>query len=241
MRSPIESRVLALSLALWASCAARPTAAREEQLTGAGPAHVLIAIAPGPDVATGFWIGKFEVTQAQFAAFVHATGYDGSDHPSSKASEPFLADWRDRRPPEGQDQHPACYLNLHHARAYCAWLSRATGRKVRLPTDAEWQLAAAGPTRRIYPWGDVWDPRCCNLGGAGDGFDRSSPVGSFPAGITQEGGFDFAGNIWEWTEEGHLRGGPWCMGQDSVRCAEVADEDDDRADDKFGLRIVVEW
>jgi len=227
---------------LLAACGTAPSAAREDRLTGCGPDHVLVRIDPGPGVDRAFWIGKFEVTQAQFEAFVRATGYDGREAPSSKPSEPFLADWRFGHPPAGQADHPACQMNWTHARAYCRWLSERTGRVVRLPSDAEWQWVARGATGRIYPWGDEWDPKRCNWGdgGAVDGFPASAPVGSFPLGASPEGVMDLAGNIWEWVAEGHLRGGPWCMGAETVRADKVAREDPQRADDKFGLRIVVE-
>lgn len=196
----------------------------------------------------GFRIGRTEVTQAQFAAFVRATGYDGGDHPSTKPSEPFLAGWRGSTPPAGREYHPVCNVNVHHARAFCAWLARASGRIVRLPTDAEWELAASGDERRKFPWGCAWDPTRCNWGdalghdrfGFADGFEEAAPVGSFPAGTTPEGVLDLAGNIWEWTAEEHLRGGPWCLGPEAQQCDQVASEDPGRADDKFGFRVVVE-
>ncbi len=213
---------------------------RVERLAAGGCEHELVWIDPGDGVDRGFWIGRYEVTNAQFAVFVAATGYDGSDHPSSKPTEPFLAHFENGQPPAGEATHPVCNVNLHHARAYCAWLSQSTGRRVRLPRDAEWQLAATGGQQRVYPWGDAWDPTRCNWGAPDDGFVASAPVGSFPSGVSTTNVHDLAGNIWEWTQEGHLRGGPWCMGAESVRVADIADEDDDRADDKFGLRIVVE-
>jgi formylglycine-generating enzyme required for sulfatase activity len=69
---------------------------------------------------------------------------------------------------------------------------------------------------------------------------RAAPVGSFANGATPEGVFDLAGNIWEWTAEGHLRGGPWCLGENVMASAVIAREDPERADDKSGFRVVVE-
>lgn len=228
---------------LLAACGAVPALAPEDRLVAAGgPDHVLVRMAPGPGVAGGFWIGRFEVTQAQYAAFVQATGYDGREAPSSKPSEPFLGDWQDGAPPAGQGQHPVAQVNWHHAQAFCRWLSERTGRSVRLPTDAEWAWAARGRHGRVYPWGDEWSATRCNWGdgGASDGFPKAAPVGSFPSGATPEGVHDLAGNIWEWVAEGHLRGGPRCMGPETVRADAIAREDRERADDKFGFRIVVE-
>ena len=228
-----------LTWVLLCGCHGAPPSPSVDRLTGCGPDLELVRIATGRD-GQAFWIGRFEVTNAQFAAFVAATGYDGGGHPSSKPTEPFLGHFQDGRPPAGAELHPVCNLNLHHARAYCRWLSERTGWRVRLPTDAEWELAATGGTDRVYPWGDEWDPMRCNWGSPADGFATSAPVGSFPAGTTVDGVHDMAGNIWEWTEAGTLRGGPWCMNEATVRCAVVAREDVDRADDKFGLRVVVD-
>jgi len=232
-------RPLSLSLLLLAACHAAPLAPRD-RLTGAGPEHELVWIPAGPGVPEPFWLGRCEVTQEQFAAFVQATGYDGGEAPSSKPGEPFLGDWRDGRPPAGRERHPAAQLNWFHATAYCRWLAERTGRPVRLPRDAEWSWAAMGAGGRRYPWGDDWDARRCNSIGDADGFPGSAPVGSFPAGDTPEGVADLAGNIWEWTVERHLRGGPWCMSEERLRSDAIAQEDAMRADDKFGLRIVVE-
>lgn len=206
-----------------------------------------------PGVSGPFFIGQYEITNREYWWFISSTGYDGHDYPSSKPSEPFLALWKNGVYPKGQADHPACGVNVHHAKAFCEWLSKVTGRTVRLPTDAEWSLAARGPSGHLYPWGNEWEPGRANIGGTspGDPFAESAPVGSFPLGVTPgfadssgrlcaAGIHDLAGNIWEWTQEGHLRGGPWCMGPKTVRSDSIDREDTERADDKFGLRIVVE-
>jgi toxoflavin biosynthesis protein ToxD len=232
------------------------TAAQRLEIPGGPPIELVrIGASPSDGVPRDFLIGKFEVTHAQFEPFIHATHYDGADHPSCKSTEPFLADWTGEHFAPDAANAPVCYLNVHHARAYCAWLSRVTGRTVRLPTDAEWSLAAMGPgLQRVYPWGDTWDVKRANIGGDADGFPEVAPVGSFPSGATPEGIQDMAGNIWEWTTEigenaeaqrrdqlgGHLRGGPWCMNPETARSAFIAHEMPDRADDKFGLRVLIE-
>lgn len=195
-----------------------------------------------PEPLKAFEISKYEVTHVQYAAFVKATGYDGREHPSSKTSEPFLASWTKGEFPRDKAAHPVCNINWHHAQAFCDWISRTRGQRIRLPSDAEWSLAARGRDGRTYPWGDAWDPKRCNWGDGGhvDGFPESAPVGSYPNGATPEGVMDLAGNIWEWTADRHLRGGPWCLAPDMQRSEVIAEEDPERADDKFGFRVLRE-
>jgi formylglycine-generating enzyme required for sulfatase activity len=131
----------------------------------------------------------------------------------------------------GRERHPVNCVTWAQARAYCAWSGG------RLPSEAEWEVAARGPGRRVYPWGDSPPgPALLNACGGecaapgdqalypkGDGFPTSAPVGSFPAGRSPEGLLDMAGNVWEWTESRYcpydrptcddprrvLRGGAW--------------------------------
>ncbi|MCA9287234.1 MAG: SUMF1/EgtB/PvdO family nonheme iron enzyme [Phycisphaerales bacterium] len=207
---------------------------------------------PEENPAGGFFIARTEITNAQYAAFVADSGYDGSDHPSSKPGETFLrhfdreSDGRFACPP-GREHDAVTNVSWYHAAAFCRWLSEQTGAVVRLPTDREWERAAGGTERRTYPWGDEWDATRCNWGdsrnrrfGGFDGYPEIAPVGSFPDGATPEGVLDMAGNAWEWTLDQSLRGGPWCLGPEMMRCDQVAREDADRADDKFGFRVVVE-
>ncbi len=189
--------------------------------------------------AFNFGIGKYEITNRQYQAFVQDTGYDGQDHPSSKRTEPFLNHFTNGRCPEDQAEHPACSVNWWHAKAYCAWLSKKIGKPVRLPTAQEWLFVAAGEEKRTYAWGNDWDPKRCNWSGTEDGFAKSAPVGSFANGCTPEGVHDMSGNIWEWCEDKVLRGGPWCLDRKTVTTSFASREDMNRADDKFGFRIVV--
>ncbi|MDH6144142.1 sulfatase modifying factor 1 [Kitasatospora sp. GP30] len=75
----------------------------------------------------------------------------------------------------------------------------------RLPRSSEWEWAAAGPSRRLYPWGDV-DPgsaRANLRGGPG----QPTEVGAYPAGATPDGLLDMGGNCWEWTSSPTIGGG----------------------------------
>jgi formylglycine-generating enzyme required for sulfatase activity len=101
-----------------------------------------------------------------------------------------------------QSQLPATMVRWSDAQAYCL------DRGGRLPTEAEWEYAARGPSRRTYPWGDAFDRYRANAGRfapdpfeTADGFAELAPVGSFPSGATASGIFDLAGNVEEWVAD----------------------------------------
>lgn len=133
----------------------------------------------------GYWMGKTPVTNAQYAAFVTATGRQA----------PW--DWQNGRIPAGIEQHPVVCVSWEDAAAFCAWASQVTGREVRLPSKAEWEKAARETDGRIYPWGNEGpDATRCN-------FNRNegeiTPVGKYsPRGDGPYGCVDMAGNGWEW-------------------------------------------
>jgi formylglycine-generating enzyme required for sulfatase activity len=88
-------------------------------------------------------------------------------------------------------------VSWYDAADYCRWLSEATGKPYRLPTEAEWEKAARGTEGNIYPWGDSWDRKRCNT--KEDGRRDTTPVGAYPLGASPYGLLDMAGNVWEWT------------------------------------------
>ncbi|MCX7847880.1 MAG: formylglycine-generating enzyme family protein [bacterium] len=152
-------------------------------------------------------IDAFPVTNAEFYAFLEATGYRPTDPRN------FLAHWEGGRPPLGKEHHPVVYVSLADARAYARWARK------RLPREEEWQRAAQDVAMNEWPWGGPFDPAKCN--GASSG---TTPVDAYPAGRTPSGVWDLAGNVWEMTEsertDGHtryfiLKGGSWYQAQGS--------------------------
>ena len=153
-----------------------------------------------------FRITRTPITNADYAAFVSASGHPAPDvdpetwagyrliHPYARTRRHA---WMAGRPPEGRARHPVVLVSHEDARAYAAWLGEATGTPWRLPSEAEWEKAARGTDGRRFPWGDAWDPRRLNSHDRGP-FD-TLPVGSFPAGASPFGLLDAAGQVFEWT------------------------------------------
>ncbi len=120
-----------------------------------------------------YYIAKTPVTNAQYAA------------------------WKKTKVPKGKEDHPVVEVSWNNAVAYCNWLSEATGKVYRLPSEAEWEKAARGTDGHIYPWGNEWDARLCNSDEGDKG--GTTPVGAYPDGASPYGVLDMAGNVFEWT------------------------------------------
>ena len=149
----------------------------------------------------GLALGRYEVTVGEYRAFASATGGGGNNC--------FRGDsWRDPGFPQ-TDRHPVTCVSWDDAQGYVSWLSRTTGATYRLPTEAEWERAAAGS-----------QPGCYS---ERTGNDATCPVGSY--GSNGAGLSDMLGNVIEWTEDcwagdcGRrvLRGGSWSDGAETLR------------------------
>ena len=152
----------------------------------------------------------------------------------------------------GGDDQPVVGVSWYAARAYCLWLSliESKGNKAdlyRLPTEIEWQWAAAGKEQRPYPWILDAEPSS-KLANYGNNVGATTPVGSYPDGATTEGLYDMAGNVWEWMENLYdnkkypgaraLRGGSWGNGTDGLRCSARYLYLPAFRSDFFGFRVV---
>ena len=125
-----------------------------------------------------FYLDRTEVTCAQYAAFLAATG-----HPPPPG-------WTNGLPPASTEKLPVTNLRWSDALRYALWAGK------RLPTEAEWEKAARGPDGRHFPWGNADDAARRNKDSG-----KLLPVGSFPAGASPYGCLDLSGNAWEWTAD----------------------------------------
>jgi formylglycine-generating enzyme required for sulfatase activity len=141
-----------------------------------------------------FYIGRYEVTVAQFRAFTEGAAF----HADGKALE-------------GAPNAPVAFVSWPDALAYCRWLETnlsespdapsllrslvRDGWRVTLPSEAQWEKAARGTDGRIFPWGNEPRGDRANYGGA-----RAMPVGSFPCPECPFPLSDMSGNLWELTQ-----------------------------------------
>lgn len=131
-----------------------------------------------------FWIDQYEITNEQYAKYV------------KEKNPPVPEGWANGAFPTGQEKQPVQGVTWDQATAYCEWASK------RLPTEAEWEVAARGPQSTLYPWGD--DAGAVQLPRAG-----TYNVGSVSGNRSRFGLYDMAGNAWEWvsTPYGPVPGG----------------------------------
>lgn len=145
----------------------------------------------------GYRLGKYPITNAQYLAFARERRI------AVAAETGWPLAQVGREPPPGRENHPVVGITWDDAVAYCQWLRDKTGRRYRLPNEAEWEKAARGAAvspeqARTYPWGNCFEPHRCNCAEAGQ--HDTTPVGSYsPQGDSPYGCADMAGNVWEWT------------------------------------------
>ena len=175
-----------------------------------------------------FWIARYPVTNAQYMAFIEATGHTPPSH------------WRGNLPVSGTGNHPVAQVTWEDVIAYRRWLNEQIRRRgahlwragetnvpaqvprgwqARLPRSVEWEKAARGgiavPSedglvsnplpRRRYPWGDDWTLSTPQQPGdetrcnvSESSIGATTPVGMYPSGASPYGVMDMAGNVWEW-------------------------------------------
>ena len=181
----------------------------DEEMPDEAPAHEVRV--------ESFWMDAREVTVAEFARFVEATGYqtDAEQFGWSGVFDRETGDWKridgaDWRHPEGPSSQaalnePVCQVSWRDASEYARWAGK------RLPNEAEWEYAARGGlSGKRYAWGDElrpngkpvanwWQGEFPARDTGEDGFEGRAPVGSFAA--NGYGLYDVAGNVWEWCDD----------------------------------------
>ena len=189
-----------------------------------------------------FEISQYPVTNQWFKKFMDSGGYEESKFWTEQGqlwlegvNETQPKHWNDRR--FNCPNQPVVRVCWYEAAAFCNWLtiSRNDGFCYSLPTEQQWEAAAAGKEKREYPWGKRQDGFCNTMETE---IGKTSAVGVFPQGATPEKIHDMAGNVWEWTrscyepEEAQddfaidvefgqgpiLRGGAWYFKWGSARC-----------------------
>jgi formylglycine-generating enzyme required for sulfatase activity len=207
------------------------------------------ASGPRPLVSIDYMlaVGRFEVTFAEWDACMAAGGC---------RRRPGDAGW-------GRGWQPVINVSWADAQQYVAWLSRRTGKRYRLLTEAEWEYAARAGTDARYWWGNEpgrGDANCADCGSKWDG-RQAAPVGRFapnPFGL-----YDMHGNVSEWVEDCYhedfrdapsdgrawtrdcsvakdtriVRGGAWHASAKSMRSTSRTSAAADYSDNRIGFRI----
>lgn len=129
-------------------------------------------------VVDGYHIDKYEVSNAKYKDFMRATKH------------PAPAYWDDPR--LNSPDQPVVGVNWYDSNAFCEWKGK------RLPTEAEWERAAKGPDSHHYPWGHKIDTTRANYG---QNVGKTTPVDSYPSGVSGYGVYNLAGNVFEWVSD----------------------------------------
>jgi formylglycine-generating enzyme required for sulfatase activity/energy-coupling factor transporter ATP-binding protein EcfA2 len=210
----------------------------------------------------GFWISRFPVTVAQYHLFVEGGGYGRKEFwPEAAQARSWNAGQLKGRfqhrfaegsaeigAPFDRPNHPVVGVSWYEALAFCRWLTERwrdrlpKGGEIKLPSEAEWEVAARGGLRvpapacvkrfsqglhaqgnlamadnphpkAVYPWGDQFSPERANTDETGIG--ATSAVGAFVGGHSPVGAEELSGNVWEWTRSLLSRGEDLATGLDA--------------------------
>ena len=141
-----------------------------------------------------FYMGKTEVTNAQFRRFVEATGYDGTgDRYPDPDVDLYLRHWRGTSIMSPVDDYPVVWVNWKNAKAFCKWAGLA------LPSESQWEYACRGGTTTPYYFGeDKNEFARYGWSNTSKEYHTHSVAGKLP---NAWGLYDMAGNAWEWVED----------------------------------------
>lgn len=148
--------------------------------------------------AKPFAISRFQITAEEWAAYQKEAGVviaDGDERPGRHCSN--------SKPSYKQGpRQPAVCMSYHDAGQYAAWLSKKTGQRYSLVSEAQREYAARGGSTGMFPFeadANFEISKNANVYGPKDGFSFTSPVGSFPANAF--GVYDMHGNVYEWVAD----------------------------------------
>jgi len=226
-------------------CGRYGTGCDRETFTDEEPPHAVRLV--------GFWFDRTEVTNQQYGRCVAAGACTRPAESGSYARGSYYGN-------AAYTDYPVLHVNWHQASAYCAWAG------ARLPSEAEWEYAAAGPRGSLFPWGDTFDGQRLNYcdaqcdfswrdAGVDDGYKDTSPAGHYINDASWCGAHDLGGNVWEWVADRYLyygtgrevspgsrvlRGGSWHLGPDSARCANRDHHPPDTTHVSIGFRCAMD-
>ena len=164
------------------------TMGSDDDLPNESPAHEIYLDA--------YYIGKTEVTNAEYYPFWLESGGTDSEHTPISYGEAF-GTWPDVA--KTKPNYPVIGVSWDSAVAYAVW------RGMRLPTEAEWEKAARGTEAKRWPWGDAFTQRIEDTTRHANVWKQSGarlqPVGTHPTGASPYGAYDMAGNVWEWVAD----------------------------------------
>jgi serine/threonine-protein kinase len=129
-----------------------------------------------------FWIDKYEVTNAEYAAFVAEKGWEAP------------SDWVDKRPPVGTERFPVTRIRHKDAEAYASWAGK------KLPTHSQWSRAFRSDQNVLFPWGDVFDATKANVA-ENPAFNGLTAVDATPEDRSRFGVFNLVGNASEYLRD----------------------------------------
>ena len=143
-----------------------------------------------------YWLDIYEVTNEKYLEFVLATWHRfalDQTCETDKCRDGNL--WQGASFPPRIKHQPVTQVSWHDADAFCRW------RGKRLPSEAEWEKAARGPSGNLYPWGAGSPKNRATYGRKWRGAFTMTDVGTYSQGTSLYGVHDMAGNVWEWVND----------------------------------------
>ena len=216
-----------------------------------------------------FYIGKYEVTVEQFKQFITATAYKTDADKEGWSYCWKGSTWEKKNGinwkydvsgtllPESENNHPVIHVSWNDAKAYCEWLSKKTGKKYQLPTEAEWEYAAKGGalTSSVIAYKYAGSNTLSEVAWFSENSNNKiHAVGQKSP--NEEGLYDMSGNVWEWCSDWYkgypgssgvtdytgslrvLRGGGWSCNEQFCRSATRGSNAPSYRDTGIGFRLV---